>query len=175
MLLDLLAAASAAIACAGIAVALRRFVPAVPRWAVPAAAGLGMIGYATWSEYSWYSRVTGALPDGVTVLSAPADRSPLRPWTFVFPVTTRFAALDAVNLQRTAAPGVVRADIMFVERWGPVTRVPVAFDCPGGRRAELVEGAVLAADGTLSGADWTTPAAGDPLVASACAGVADGG
>jgi hypothetical protein len=174
MLLDLMATLSAGVGLAGTALLARKLAAGLPAWIVPAAAGLGMLLYAVWSETSWFNRVSGALPDSMTVLFAPRESSPFRPWSYAFPVVTRFMALDAASVVETDRPGVQTAEVVFVARWQNVERVPVAFDCGAGLRADLTDGGALAADGTLSGTTWTPAPAGDAMQAAACAGSGDG-
>jgi hypothetical protein len=170
MLIDMVATVTAGVGLAGIVLLLRKVLgDRMPAWAMPAAIGLGMISYATWSEYSWLGRTTAALPQGVTVIAAPQDRSILRPWTLAFPVSTRFMALDGTVLKTSVDnPAIRQAELMFVERWQGTRRVPIGFDCAKGAQADLTDGTTIAPDGTLSAGDWVAAAPGDPLQAAAC-------
>ena len=71
--------------------ALRKLGVVLPRWIMPAAIGLGMLVFTIWNEYSWYSRVTGQLPDTIAVLETGSGGKAWRPWSFVVPVVNRFA------------------------------------------------------------------------------------
>jgi len=170
MLWDFLAMISAGAGLAGIALALRRISRGrLPRWTLPALIALGMLGYSIWSEYSWYGRVSAALPAGVTVVARAQDRQPWRPWTLLAPLTLRFAAFDGTVLRRSEQnPAIRTAEVMLVRRWAAVTRVPMAFDCAAGTQAALIEGATVAPDGTLTGAAWAAAAPGDALQDAAC-------
>jgi hypothetical protein len=170
MLIDLIATLSAGAGLAGIVLVLRKLLgDRVPGWALPAAIGLGMIGFASWNEYTWLGRTTAVLPAGVTVIDAPRDRSLLRPWTLAFPVATRFMALDTSAMRVSATtPAIRQAELMFVERWLGTQRVPIGFDCARGAQADLTDGTVMAPDGTLSQGAWIPAAPGDPLLAAAC-------
>jgi hypothetical protein len=100
----------------------------LPKWTLPASIGLGMLLFSIWNEYSWYGRTTGVLPEQVVILSSPADKVAYRPWTYLFPVTTRFSALDGTRLETSAENSDFRrAEVMLVERWTPTKRIPVAF------------------------------------------------
>ncbi|HMO08120.1 MAG TPA: hypothetical protein PKD10_10805 [Paracoccaceae bacterium] len=170
MLLDLIAAAAAAFGAAGVAMVLRHLTRGrLPRWIVPLAAGAGMIAFAIWNEYTWYPRVAATLPAEVPVVLAPADTSPLRPWTYAVPLVTRFIALDRTAMvTSTENPAIRRADAMVVERWMGTKRIPMGFDCAGGRQATLGEGVTLAPDGTLEGAAWAEVGPEDELQKAAC-------
>jgi hypothetical protein len=141
----------------------------LPRWGLPATIGAAMLVFSVWNEYSWFARSTAELPDAVQIILVPQDKSLWRPWTYAFPVTARYMALDGTSLRASAAnPAIRQADLMFVERWVGTQRVPIAFDCDGGRHADLVDGATLAADGTLTGSDWITAAPDDIMQSAAC-------
>jgi hypothetical protein len=141
----------------------------LPRWGLPAVIGAAMLIFSVWNEYSWFSRSTAALPDEVEIILVPEDRSLWRPWTYAFPVTSRYMALDGTSLRVSPVNAAFRqADLIFVERWVGTQRVPIAFDCAGGRHADLVDGAVLADDGTLTGSDWITAAPDDIMQSAAC-------
>ncbi len=141
----------------------------LPKWAMPAAIGGAMIGFTIWNEYAWYPNARARLPEGAVVASAPGERMAYRPWTYAVPLVTRFIAVE-----RPAAEGVPPAifatNAYVVERWGKSLPVPVAFDCARGLRADLIGGATLAADGTLTGAEWRAPNDEDVLVRAACNG-----
>ncbi len=172
MLIDILAMICAGVGVAGLFLLLRKLMGGrLPKWALPAAIGAGMIGFSVWSEYSWFGRVTDALPDAVEIILVPEDTSPFRPWTYLFPPSTRFMALDGTSMITSAQNTAYRqADLMFVQRWMPTQRVPVAFDCAGGRHADLADGATLAPDGTLTGTTWITAEPGDIMQSAACNG-----
>jgi hypothetical protein len=61
------------------------------------------------------------------------------------------------------------AEVLLVQRWTPTQRIPVAFDCANGRRADLLEGVSLSPDGVLTGGDWMNVGMDDELQRAACA------
>ena len=134
---------------------------------MPAAIGIAMIGFSIWNEYSWYPRARASLPATVVVASAPGDRMFYRPWTYVFPIVTRFVAVDR---SPAGAGDVFATSAYVVRRWAPSQQVPVAFDCARMVSADLVGAARLDSKGTLTGAEWSAPDAEDPLVRAACKG-----
>ncbi|MDT8856886.1 hypothetical protein RNZ50_17980 [Paracoccaceae bacterium Fryx2] len=172
MLMDLVATIAAGAGLAGIVMAIRWLSRGrLPKYILPAAIGAGMLMFSVWNEYSWYPRVSGALPDNVVIVSAPEDRVFYRPWTYLFPVSSRFLALDRTAMATSATNADLRrADAMIVQRWAAVQRVPLAFDCAGGRRADLIDGAALAADGTLTGGRWLEVGQEDEMQRAACQG-----
>lgn len=170
MLMDFVATISAGVGLAGVVMAIRHFTRGkLPKYVIPAFVGLGMLIFSIWNEYSWFPRVREALPEEVVILSAPNDRVAYRPWTYLFPVSTRFVALDGTSVRpATGNPSLQLADAMIVQRWVKTVRIPMAFDCAQNLRADLVEGAAIGADGTLSGAAWQRVDATDEMQVAAC-------
>ncbi|MCO5733099.1 hypothetical protein [Rhizobium sp. SSA_523] len=171
MLFELIAVIVVGVAMAGIAMTLR-FVSrqTVPRWVVPVFAGLGMIAYTVWSEYSWFSRVSTALPAEVPVAWHNEDAAFWRPWSYIVPVTTRFTAVDQRTTQRNDAfPDQVMIDVILAARWQQSARVKVVFDCAANRRADLVGRNVsISPNGEIIGADWISLGPDDPVLRTAC-------
>lgn len=141
----------------------------LPRWTMPAVIGASMIGYSVWNEYSWFERITSALPESVTVVSRGERSAPWAPWTYLSPVTVRFVALDTrMRAHSQERPGLVLTELILVERWQPTRRVAVAFDCEHGKRADLRSGTRISPDGTLEGSHWETIEADSPMLRAAC-------
>ena len=135
----------------------------LPRWTVPAAAGLAMLAATIASEYGWYPRVRAALPDGLVVVDAAETRAPWRPWTYLRPFVSRFVALDTAMVRANDAdPALRMVDLYLYGRWAPVQGVQVAVDCAGGRRADPSEGA----EGPLR---WRAVGPDDAILRLACA------
>jgi hypothetical protein len=165
MFLELIAVFVAGFAGAGVALMLVRGTGGrLPQWSVPVAAGGAMLAAAISSEYSWYARTAGNLPDGLEVAQSVTSSAPWRPWTYVVPMTDRFVAVDTVSMRSNARDdGLFLADLYFFARWRPVTSVEVMVDCATGRRADPALG-----DG--SPPVWRDAGADDPVVATLCAG-----
>ncbi len=172
MLIDIVSLIAIGVALAGTYVAVNRMTGRrLPRWLLPASLGFAMITFAVWNEYTWFSRVTAALPESVEVVLPVKESSFWRPWSYAVPMVTRFIAVDQAAVQKSEeSPGLVRTDAILVQRWMATQRVPVAFDCTGTRRADLAGGAQLAADGTLTGGAWIELPADDPFMLAACQG-----
>ena len=173
MWIDLLAMAAVGILTACLIYILRRSAKqrgrAWPRWILPATIGAGMIGYSIWNEYTWYDRVTSSLPASVAIMGHGERSAPWAPWTYVWPVTVRFIAMDAHNrVESQQRPGLYVTELLLVERWQPTHRVPVAFDCLNGQRADLLRGASVDAHGSLDGAKWHAMDPDSPMLQVAC-------
>lgn len=141
----------------------------LPSWAMPAGIGLAMIAATIWSEYSWYPRVAAGLPESAVVLRTGQETQVWRPWTYLVPLTVRAMVLDRAEI-RHPAPGVAETELLLLQRWAPLQTVSVAYDCSAGRRADLLEGARVNADGSLNGADWHALEAEDVGLKAACLG-----
>ncbi|MEM9724906.1 MAG: hypothetical protein AAF909_05510 [Pseudomonadota bacterium] len=174
MLLEFVAAIAAAFAAAGVVMALNWLLGGrLPRVALPIAAGAAMLGYGVWSEYSWFDRTSGGLPDGMAVTFTHAEPSAFRPWTYVSPFVSRFSAIDAAGARTNpGAPGKVLADLYLFARYAPTAKAPILVDCDGRRRAEAT-GAQFNEAGGVASAEWRALEPTDPLLAALCAAPAD--
>lgn len=170
MALELLAAIVAAVAVGGMVHLLRRFSGwRLPRWSVPAAAGLAMIGFTIWSEYDWFRRVSAELPPGVTVVWSAAQANPMRPWTYLAPITTQFVAIDG----REVSVHPVNSDLRIARfynfaRWRPVEDRMMVFDCQQALQTTLTSTVEITPDGRLSGAEWIKVSPDEEFQKAAC-------
>lgn len=139
MLFNLVGVIVAGIAAAGsIMLVFRIMRRRPPRWLVPVAAGLAMIVFHLWNEYTWFDRVAGGLPEQVVVAEHYTYESALQPWTLVRPRINRFAAVDRSTIRRNEqAPGYVMADVLLVGRLDPTARVTQLYDCQAARRTDI--------------------------------------
>ncbi len=170
MALELIAAIVAGFALGGMAWILRRWTgERFPKWIIPLAGGLGLIGFTVWSEYDWFDRVSGALPEGVAVVSAPKEAMPMRPWTYLAPLTMRFTAID----HRATVANPDNPDLRIVRqvsyvRWGGTAERMLVVDCAGGRQVLLAPDLVPDANGEIPGANWLDVGPEDPFQKAAC-------
>ena len=167
MFFELIATFAAGIAAAGLALVAGHLSGGrLPRWSIPVAAGAAMIAYAVWSEYSWASRTSASLPEGVEVLVSVTESRPWKPWTYVVPQVTRIMALDRAGIQSNPdAPDVKLVDLYFFARWTPPAKRPQLVNCTISARADLTEGALS----DPAAAIWREVDDSDPLIAALCA------
>lgn len=170
MLIEFVATIACGIGAAGIAMALRVISgKRVPGWAVPISAGVAMLGFTLWSEYTWFDRTTAALPESVAVVQSYTHKSSFRPWTYVVPMTDRFSAVDRAALRRNAnVEGQVMAELLLISRQSSNGSVPVLIDCAARRRGNIADGAEFDDQGRVIGAEWTDLDEGDPLLGIVC-------
>lgn len=164
MFFELIAVFVAGFAGAGAAMILRKVTGGrLPRWLVPVGAGAAMLAATISSEYTWYARTAAALPEDMQVAQTVESRAAWRPWTYVFPLTDRFVAVDVGGLRANQqTTDLYLAEMAFFARWRPVTQVQIMVDCAGNRRADPTMG-----DG--SDPVWRDVGPQDPVVQTVCA------
>jgi hypothetical protein len=163
MFLELIAVFVAGFAGAGVMMLVSKLTAGrLPRWIVPLGAGAAMLATGISSEYSWYSRISGNLPEGLVVAEAADSKAVWRPWTYIVPMTDRFVAVDPDPLRpNEKTEALYLADLYFYGRWQTVISVQVMVDCATGRRADPALG-----DG--SPPVWREVGADDPIVKTIC-------
>lgn len=170
MFLELIAVVFAGLAAAGVVMLLNHMTGGrLPRWLTPVGAGLAMIGVTISSEYGWYDRTAGTLPDGMVIAQTVEKTAFYQPWTYLSPYVDRFVALDTQSVQTNPAlPDQHIAKIYFFGRWAPVNELPIAVDCGASRRASLADGVEFDDAGAIVGASWIQVEADDAILASVC-------
>jgi hypothetical protein len=100
MIWHLIAALCAALAGAGTALLLRSLTRKwLPKWIIPAFAGLGMLAYTIHYEYTWFDTKQVRLPQGSLVVASEDGEMLWRPWTTLFPMPLAYTVLDSANAQ----------------------------------------------------------------------------
>ncbi|MEN1728999.1 MAG: hypothetical protein AAGJ52_11225 [Pseudomonadota bacterium] len=170
MLLEFIAAIAVGLGAAGIALVLRTLsAKKLPIWLAPASAGVAMIAFMVYMEYSWMERTEGRLPAGVIVVNASQETSWYRPWTYIKPLTLRLVAVDTRrNRINEGRPDQIMTTVILLGRWLPAREIPVVYDCAGARRADLGETVTLGADGELEGAEWRDLNPDDAALLATC-------
>ena len=170
MYVDIITIIAAGFAAAGIVMILNRLIGGrLPRWAIPAGAGAGMILMSLTNEYRWYPRTLELLPAGFEVISTADHSAAYSPWTYVVPYVDRFVAVDLDGVQRNEGqPDLRLSRVIFFTRWEPVRVLPVVFDCAQGRSALLDAEKVFNDDGTVRVARWDQTGQNDPPTALVC-------
>lgn len=106
MIWTLLTAAGVAFLAAGIAQYARLLTARrLPKWIVPAAAGLGILGYQIYMEYSWFERTQQMLPEGSVVTEVRETPAFWRPWTFAVPLKMGFSVVEPSKVQLASLDG----------------------------------------------------------------------
>jgi hypothetical protein len=170
MFLELIATFVIGLGAAGMVMLLNKALRGrLPRWLIPAAAGFSMLGFSVWSEYSWYGRTAASLPDEVVIAWSNEESAPWKPWTYLFPQTTRFVAVDTGTIRTNATlPDQRMVDLFLLGRWAAGRQVRIVLDCAGNRRADLMEGVEMDASGSVDPGAWVSMPADDPVLGTAC-------
>ncbi len=170
MFFELIAAVVAGGFAAGVVMLLNRLVGGrLPRWLMPIAAGLAMIGYTIAMEYTWFSRTSSSLPPGVEVTDTHEADNFWRPWTYIAPVTDRFLAVDTTNIRTNdSVPHQRIADLIAFGRWQTPKVAPMVFDCDARRNAPMLDTVTLDASGAVENAQWAPIQEGDLTLSTVC-------
>lgn len=132
MLWHLIAAIFAGLGSAGIAMLLRKLSgQRLPRWIIPAFAGLGILGYQISQEYSWFEHKQQQLPPDAQVVSAEQRSMIWRPWTYLFPITNAFTVVDDSSAGEPDTSETVTFQLYHFERAYPdrVSHHPSLLNC----------------------------------------------
>lgn len=174
MSLELIATLIAGIGGAGVVLLLRRLLGGrLPRWWVPAAAGLSMLIASVAMEYSWFPGTRDAMPEQLTITETVQSRAIYRPWTYVVPLTDRFVAVDRGSiLAAPDRPQLRLANSWLFMRWRAPQSMAVLVDCAGGRRIALgtTVSERLESGGDLDDLNWLRLEAEDRMQEVICNG-----
>ena len=164
MFLELIATFAAGFGAAGVVLLINMMTKGrLPKWVMPVAAGLTMIGVGVSNEYTWGARTEAGMPDGIVVVEEVTERQWYRPWSYAVPLVTRMAALDTASVQTNPdAPEVRLADLYLFARWQPAVKIPQLMHCADKARADVTD-ATLADPSTAA---WQS--APDAMIAQAC-------
>lgn len=167
MLWGFIAVIVAGIGGAGIAIILNKITGGrMPKWLTPFAAALAMLVTTISNEYLWYDQSASNLKPGVEVVSTIESSAFYRPWTYLFPITDRFAALDTNSLTtHPSGEGRVVGNLYFFARWENTQHLQILFDCASGGTLPLVPGETY---DDVTQADFTNPDGDDVMVTAAC-------
>ena len=106
MFWNLVATVFAGLGAAGVALAIRSLTrKRAPKWLIPVFAGLGMMTYQVYIEYTWFDHMASRLPDGTRVVSTQHEQVGWRPWSYVVPQITAFTVLDESSLTSAGPNG----------------------------------------------------------------------
>jgi len=167
MFLELIATFTAAVGAAGLVLLINKLTGGrLPKWAMPVAAGLTMIGYTIWSEYSWADRTAADLPLGMVVVERIEQRAIWKPWTYLKPQVTALAVLDRAGIKtRPDMVEIKLVDLYVFARWRQPAMVPQLLDCANRQRADVSDIALT----DPAAADWREVTGSGALLETACA------
>jgi len=166
MLWELIATFIAGVGATGVALALRKLSGGrLPRWLLPVAAGIGMLGFLIYSEYRWFAHQQTLLPAGIEVVREVQVTAAWRPWSQLWPQTLRFIAADVSNAERNQLnPALIRLHLYLVARHQPTQRIATVIDCQHQARADDHPGLILPTTDQPPGEGWMQLADDDDLL-----------
>jgi hypothetical protein len=142
-----------------------------PKYLLAAAIGLAVIGYVTYSRYTWAERYADRLPQDIVVVERFRASSPFEPWTYAWPRVTRFAAVDTATVAaHPARTGLYLVEMRLFAEHAPTVTVPQVVDCQRGRRASLPAGASLDPETLPERLAWRDGRTPPALFDAVCAG-----
>ncbi|MGB0747980.1 MAG: hypothetical protein ACPGO3_04485 [Magnetospiraceae bacterium] len=149
--------------------AFRTFRRKPPRYVIPLAAGLSMIGFHLWNGYTWHQRTIDLLPEGVVVVETLEDSFGWEPWTYLFPQVVGFVAVDLASIKwRDDAPGFRLVETFLVKRRESTVTAKQMFDCQQARWVGLSDATPLDARGIPLDDQWIPVKGADPMFAAVC-------
>lgn len=159
----------AGIACLLLWVFCRQTGRHLPGYALPMVGASIAIAYGVYAEYSWASRMESGLPASIVVLERIDDRSALAPWTWIVPRVERFSAVDLSAIRRHPEyPNLRLSDVLLLQRFSPVLRVPQLVDCEQQRVTDVPTGNGFSQGGLPDGIEWQEREASDNFVSAVC-------
>jgi hypothetical protein len=170
MLWFLIAAICAGVGAVGLVLILQKLrVLPKAKWLWPAAAGMAMLGFQIVQEYSWFQYQIQKLPEGVKVIKVGQSSSPLKPWSYLFPIKNRFMAVK--RLEQGAHPQntqVILADLYVFEPLRPALQIPQVIHCGWYAHKDLIEDLKIPTPGAELDSSWMLLDAQDPLIKEIC-------
>ena len=141
----------------------------MPKHLYPIVAAASVIAYGIYSEYTWADRTIAQLPASIEVVHELAGTSMFSPWSFVIARTDRISMVDKASIRRNDdLPDHVMTELLLMQRFAPVIRVPQLVDCTRQRRTDVTNNAQYDEDGLPSNAKWENLDSEHPLLRALC-------
>ena len=114
MFWNFLATVFCGLGAAGIALGIRAITAKrAPKWLIPVFAGLGMLGYLVYGEYTWFEHKQSLLPEEAVVVNTEKEGIYFRPWTFFAPYVTAFSAVDVNGISESPSNENIKQFILY--------------------------------------------------------------
>ncbi len=127
MFWEILATVFSGFLFAGLVLPIRLFYKKTPKWIVPAAAGIGMICFQVYSEYTWFDDTKAKLPAGSVIVAEVPKSTWFRPWSYIKPQVFQFVVLDTANVSTNGT--LKSANLYFFERRALAYPLGISVDC----------------------------------------------
>lgn len=113
---------------AGLVLPLRLIFKKLPKWIVPLAAGIGMMSFQIYSEYTWADDMIAKLPQGSVVVAKVPQSKWYSPWSYAYPQVLQFVVLDKSKIS-DITPTSKQATLYFFERRAAAHTMSITVDC----------------------------------------------
>ena len=147
----------------------RLFKGKLPSWLIPIGAAASMIIFYIWSEYYWYFRTVGSLPENVVVAQTYDTRQILQPWTYIVPKVEHFSAIDLNSIKtNNRSPGYKLVEILLVTRFAQTGSSQQMLNCNEQKRAFIESSTKFSDDGLPVNINWNEIERDDPIFKKVC-------
>ena len=147
----------------------RLFKGKLPSWIIPFGAAGSMIIFYIWSEYSWYYRNVGSLPENVVVAQTYDTRQILQPWTYIVPKVEHYSAIDLNTIKtNNRSPGYKLVEVLLVSRFANTGSSRQMLNCNEQKRAFIETSTKFSDDGLPENINWNDIKRDDPLFIKVC-------
>lgn len=113
----------------------------LPSWIIPVFAGLGMLGYLAYYDYTWFEFKRSQLPTESVVVEQGRGNSFFRPWSYVMPSVSSFVVLDGKvresNQDGNRLVEYIRYEFIndYIER---LESQPYVLNCTTGEQLQVI-------------------------------------
>lgn len=130
MLWEIIATASAGIGAAGIALLVRMLFKQSPKWLVSVSAGMGVLLFAVYNEYTWADYTQSRLPKGSVVVAEIPHTAFYKPWSYIKPQILQFVVADKTGVQSLDnQPHIKQVPLYFFERRMKAHQLTILVNC----------------------------------------------
>lgn len=140
MFWEIIATVIAGLGTAGIVLSARLIIKKLPKWLVPFGAGLGMLGFQIYSEYTWFDHTRSMLPKEAVVVASTGVPAFYKPWSYHYAPVLKFIAVDKNNVSPTDTPDILQTHLYFFERREPAQTISILINCKDGTQSDLTTG-----------------------------------
>jgi hypothetical protein len=113
----------------------------LPSWIIPVCAGLGMLGYLAYYDYTWFEFKRSQLPPESVVIEQDRASNFFRPWSYLAPSVSSFAILDG-KFRETRQDGQILVEYIryefindYIER---LESQPYVLNCTTGEQLPVM-------------------------------------
>ena len=149
----------------------RLFKGILPAWIIPIGAAASMVIFYIYSEYAWFYRTSGSLPENVVVAQTYDTRQILQPWTYIVPKIEHFSAIDLNDIKsNNRSPGYKLFEVLLVTRYAKTGSSRQMINCNEQQRAFINDSTKFSDDGLPIRIKWDKIERDDPIFKKVCQG-----